>query len=318
MRVLLVAWILLAGAPQGAPPVRDAVASDWCRIEFRPADRAHALEFLAASGPARAKIAERIGLAIEGPVRVIAVRDQDEMRSETLRLAGHEPPDWAGGLAFGGQSIVLVRTDLPGEPFDRVDAIIAHELVHVAIGQAALRGGHGVPRWFEEGVAQWIAGRARPLDVPDLRPAAAFGRLLGLAQMDAAFSQGEGAAAGAYAQAESFVRFLAQPGGSDRIKAITGSLLGGLDLDVAIRAATGTGLEASWNAWQAALASDKSWLVGTATEILVAIGILAVVGLGAARAIRRRRTIEAKWEAEGAFTTEDHGEPRRQNTEEGT
>src|SRR5436190_24240666 len=117
MRALVVAWLLLF-ASQDRPASRDTVSNDWCRVEFHAADCARALEFLTATRPARARIQERLGLEIAGPVRVIAVRDQDEMRSELMALTGQEPPDWAGGLALDGRDIVLVRTDLPGDPFD--------------------------------------------------------------------------------------------------------------------------------------------------------------------------------------------------------
>ena len=298
MRALVVAWLLLF-ASQDRPASRDTVSNDWCRVEFHAADRARALEFLTATRPARARIQERLGLEIAGPVRVIAVRDQDEMRSELMALTGQEPPDWAGGLALDGRDIVLVRTDLPGDPFDRVDAIITHELTHVAISQAVAKSGKPVPRWFEEGIAQWMAGRARPLDVPDLRPGATFGWLLRLSEMNAAFSRGEGAASRAYAQAESFVRFLGRRG-SATVKGVLGAVLDGLDLDSAIRATTGSGLETTWVAWQVELASDRTWMVTTGIEIAIAVLILVAVALGVGRILRRKRTIEAKWQAEGA------------------
>jgi hypothetical protein len=296
MRGLVIAWVLLALAPQES---RDSVANDWCRVEFRPADRARALELMRATGPAHARIAEKLGLAITGPVRIIAVRDQDEMRKDLLALIGREPPDWAGGLAIEGMGIVLVRTDLEGDPFDRVDSIVTHELVHVAISQAETKGGKEVPRWFEEGVAQWMAGRARPLDVPDLRPGATFGWLLELSDMDAAFAHGEGAASRAYAQAESFVRFLARRG-PGTVKEVLGLVLAGLELDAAIRATTRQGLEDLWAAWQVDLAADKSWMLTTGIQIVVAILILIAVALGVGKVLRRKRTIEAKWKEEGA------------------
>src|SRR4029079_5032650 len=116
-------------------------------------------------------------------------------------------------------------------------------------------------RWFEEGIAQWMAGRARPLDVPGLRPAATFGWLLDLSAMNAAFAHGEGAAARAYAQAESFVRFVARRGGSLTMRKIVELLTAGVELDAAVGVVTGANLHDTWIAWRIDLASDRTWLI---------------------------------------------------------
>jgi Peptidase MA superfamily len=309
MRLLAFALAALLLAPQDAPTSRASLASDWCRVEFRPELRPRALEFLRAAAPARARVQDRLGLDVGGRVTVVVVRDRDEMRNEVVARIGREPPDWAGGLALPQLDLVLVRADQPGEEFDRVDAILTHELVHIAVARANQSAVRAIPRWFEEGLAQWVAGRARPLDVPDLRPAATFGWLLDLDEMNAAFSQGEGAAARAYAQAESFVRFVARRGGSGKIKNTVELLLAGVEPEAALTVATGSGLVASWASWRAELASDRSWMLATATQMIVALLLLAAVVLGVRKVLRRKRAIEDRWakeppeeeEAEGAL-----------------
>src|SRR4029077_16412878 len=93
-----------------------------------------------------------------------------EMSAEVLARSGHEPPDWAGGLALPSLNLVVVRSALPGdEEFDRVDSILTHELVHIALARSVQTSGHPIPRWFEEGIAQWMGGRARAVEVPGLR-----------------------------------------------------------------------------------------------------------------------------------------------------
>ena len=66
-------------------------------------------------------------------------------------------------------------------------------------------------------------------------------------------------------------------------------LLDGVDLDVALRVAAGASLETSWIAWQQDLASDRSWMIATGTQALVAMLILVVVALGVRRILRRKR-----------------------------
>lgn len=291
-------WLAIACtalAAQEAASSRSVMANDWCRIEFAAPLRARALEIMTATAPARARVKDRLGVDVVRPITLVVVRDVDEMESVVRERNGREPPEWAGGLALTDLDVVVIRADLSGEPFDRVDSIVTHELVHVALAHAQAKGQRAIPRWFEEGLAQWVAGRARPLDVPDLRPAATFGRLLDLDAMNAAFSQGEGAAARAYAQAESFVRFTARRTGGDGMRRIVELLLAGVSLDVALSTVTKANLSTSWGLWQLDLASDRSWMVETFSQILIAALILAVVAMGIARVMKRKRAIEAQW-----------------------
>jgi hypothetical protein len=310
MRLLasVLAALALAFGAQDAPQSRATIANDWCRVEFTADLRPRALEFLRAAAPARARVRDRLGIDVEGPVTVIVVRGREEMRKEVLARTGREPPDWAGGLALTDLNLVLVRADQPGEEFDRVDAILTHELVHVAVARANQAAPRAGPRWFEEGLAQWVAGRARPLDVPDLRPAATFGWLLDLDAMNAAFSQGEGAAARAYAQAESFVRFVAHRG-PGAIKRTLELLLAGVELDSAMSVATGVSLTNSWIAWKIDLASDKSWMIATGSQAVIAVLLLLAVVLGLRRILKRKQTIEAKWARERPVEESEDAEP---------
>ena len=42
-------------------------------------------------------------------------------------------------------------------------------------------------------------------------------------------------------------------------------------------------------------ASDRSWMLTTATQAVVAMVILLLVALGVGRVVRRKRAIEATW-----------------------
>ena len=306
MRLLALATVLLALAQQDATTSRASIANDWCRVEFRPDLRPSGLEFLRAAAPARLRILDRLGIEVGGPVTILVVRDQEEMQAEVVARTGHEPPDWAGGLALPLLSLVVVRSDLPGEEeFDRVDSILTHELVHIALARSVQASGHPIPRWFEEGIAQWMAGRARPLDVPDLRPAATFGWLLDLSEMNAAFAHGEGAAARAYAQAESFVRFVARRGGSLTMRKIVELLTAGVELDAAVGVVTGANLHDTWVAWRIDLASDRTWMIDLALQGVVALFLLAAVVLGVRRVLRRKQAIESKWAREAPEEPEE-------------
>ncbi|MBB4638536.1 peptidase MA family metallohydrolase [Longimicrobium terrae] len=92
---------------------------------------------------------------------------------------GGRAPEWAGGVAIPSlRRIVIPAYPLPGVDRRQADAILRHELVHLALHER-LPG--AIPRWFDEGYAEvasgswdssegwalrvaFLTGRAPPLD----------------------------------------------------------------------------------------------------------------------------------------------------------
>jgi hypothetical protein len=91
---------------------------------------------------------------------------------------GGQVPEWAGGVAIPHlRRIVIPAYPLPGVDRRQADAILRHELVHLALHERLPR----IPRWFDEGYAEvasgswdaseawalrlaFLTGRAPPLD----------------------------------------------------------------------------------------------------------------------------------------------------------
>ncbi|MBN1309049.1 MAG: hypothetical protein JXA18_14085 [Chitinispirillaceae bacterium] len=100
-----------------------------------------------------ARICRQVGLVAvnnTAPLHLIFYRHADG-RKTGIRL-----PEWGGGGAIGGDSIVI--------PVDRQSAfyrsdmerIILHEMVHIALARAY--GRLHIPRWFHEGMAMTLSG----------------------------------------------------------------------------------------------------------------------------------------------------------------
>ncbi len=65
--------------------------------------------------------------------------------------AAREAPRWIVGRAFGERRVVIFPTRVTRYPYDSLESVMRHEIVHLALFATA--GGQALPRWFHEGVA---------------------------------------------------------------------------------------------------------------------------------------------------------------------
>lgn len=110
-----------------APPGLDEVATRVKTID--PASLARSLS--------------RAGLELPAKVNVFLVQD-DDPRARTV-------PGWVVARAFGVDTIVIYPRRVRSYPYDSLESVVLHEIVHLALSSRA--GGHPLPRWFHEGVA---------------------------------------------------------------------------------------------------------------------------------------------------------------------
>jgi len=85
----------------------------------------------------------RAGLELPPRVQVALVSDEDPRAREV--------PPWVAARAFGGDRIVIYHHRIRSYPYDSVESLVLHEIVHLALNTRA--GGRPLPRWFHEGVA---------------------------------------------------------------------------------------------------------------------------------------------------------------------
>lgn len=290
----------------GTAPAQEVLEGGATRVEFDRGDRGFALGVLGAVPGAEERVRAAFGLEVAGPKTVKVVADQRALDAEVRRRDGGGAPDWAGAVALPRHRLVLLRIDLPRRDDFAVRALLAHEFFHLALADAVAAAGATaapIPRWFEEGCAQIAAGRRRPDEDVDLRPAAFFGNLLERADLDAAFAGGEGAAAAAYAEAESFLRGLIDLYGPAAPARALHALLRGTPLHDATRALGGFSCDVEWDRWKAGLRADRSWILALAGRLLLGVFFLAVVVFALARRRRKDAALEAKWAEETAGTT---------------
>ena len=85
----------------------------------------------------------RAGLELPASVDVTLVPEDDPR--------ARDAPPWVVGRAVGSRHIVIFPSRVTRYPYDSLEAVLRHEVVHLALDARA--GGQPLPRWFHEGVA---------------------------------------------------------------------------------------------------------------------------------------------------------------------
>lgn len=85
----------------------------------------------------------RAGLELPPKVNVFLVQDDDP--------GARTVPGWVVARAFGTDTIVIFPRRIRSYPYDSLESVVLHEMVHLSLTSRA--GGRRLPRWFHEGVA---------------------------------------------------------------------------------------------------------------------------------------------------------------------
>jgi len=83
------------------------------------------------------------GLDVPPRINLTLIPEDDPRARET--------PRWIVGQAFGTQEIVIYPARAQRYPYDSLESVTRHEIVHLALNARAR--GRLLPRWFHEGVA---------------------------------------------------------------------------------------------------------------------------------------------------------------------
>lgn len=270
----------LAGAAQAEEPAArgyELLDAGQVVVEHMP----HASAGLAARMAelhARSKeaVEEALGLSIPPRPRVILAPDDPELlRRYALLARGGEPPPGAVAIAFPARVVVLVRQGALLDP-DELAATYRHELAHLALGPLQLRRAERLPRWLEEGLAEWVSGRRADMsERSTLGNWARSGSIPRLREWDASFPPHAAAGARAYLISLSFLEWVDRQQGGGGARRLVAALERGASLDRAFLEATGEEQIDAELAWKDALAREEPWW----TAFLFRIDVWSVAGV---------------------------------------
>ncbi len=246
----------------------------------------------ATSAPALAK---RLG------VRPGATMDVYVMPTEAAfhELQPGRTPDWADGTAWPRWSLIFLKSpSIRSGTATNLEVVLDHELVHILLGRAF--GPRPVPRWLQEGLAQFYSGEA------------SWERSIALAKNDfglaplplgtitTGFPPDALQAQLAYAQSADFIAWIAGRNGEGALRSLIAEMASGAKVGDAVRAATGLSLEEANDAWLGSVPTASAWYRwATNSQLHWAIGA-GFLGLAAWRRTQAGKVKMARWEAEEA------------------
>jgi hypothetical protein len=224
-------------------------------------------------------VRRELGLAPTRRVHLYLAGSHTELEAlcagpEDHRLAGRAQPK---------ESVIVLRLRGPAQ---RRHAVLAHELVHVALGQALEPHGLDPPQWLTEGLSEYIADLVTPGD----QRRGARGMPLAMKSLHVAFPREPHASDLAYAQSRSFVEFLVRETGDKALGGLVRALGETGDIEQAFLSAYGRSLsdfEAEWRP-HFARGLGRALPIDPGTAIFMFMGVLFLV-VCIVRIVRRRR-----------------------------
>lgn len=186
---------------------------------------------------------------------------------------------------------------------DSVRSIFKHELAHLYLGRRV--GGENLPRWLNEGVAQWASGGVSELlsvgRSTEIEKAALSGRLIPLEALEDRFPRDEKALRLAYQESLSFVNYMVARHGEEGLAGVLDRLRQGDTSDEAINEALGVGLEELQRRWIARLRREHTLLTYLGENFYTLLFVLAalVTVYGFARAVMRLKGYRDEGEDDG-------------------
>jgi hypothetical protein len=203
--------------------------------------------------------------------------------------------------------LVIDYSKMSIDPFT-VELTLKHELCHILL-HASARGGR-IPKWLDEGIAQWVsAGISEILISPKrslLNEAVISGKGLNLRVLVGAFPRDKESLHLAYEASKSFVTYLIERFGIDGITEVLDYIEKGEDWETAISKAVSHSFNELEKEWHEDLKRKLTWytyVINNLYEILFFLAaIIAIIGF--VRAFLRKRAYMRQDDAEHSSDAE--------------
>lgn len=229
-----------------------------------------------------------VPVSLDRPLDVYVYASASDLQS-ALQLGGRS---WVAGHADPTLGVVMVSVS-PGDIQSiELQRQIPHELAHVMLYRNLGAGYNRLPIWLNEGIASMAELYPNPDYASALKAASRNNTLLPFLDLCASFPADSGGAFLAYAQSESFVRYLRDTYGNTGLVALTKAYADGLDCNLGTTRAVGVPLNVLETRWQAYVSGESVASVAAFNLLpyIIFLGLTLIVPVwGALDMLRERR-----------------------------
>ena len=279
--VLLLIFILTASS--GAAEMKEYYSPE-ITVRFDAPLKDAAGRLSSAYRKTRADIEAKLGLRMRvGPVVVL-------MRNNTAfqEIAGNK---LVTALAVGGRNLIVIDySRMDRVPFDLEDTF-KHELTHILLHQRI--GGSYLPKWLDEGVAQWASGGVADImrrgDKDLLQQAVLSHRVIPLRHISSNFPDSPDGLILAYEESKSFTEFIVKHYGEAKLRLLLQSLEKKEAIETAIYDNYGVSLSVLEQTWKTGLIRENSWITYMADHMYWLLFSLAALITVAGFCVVKRR-----------------------------
>lgn len=297
-------WVGLTGSAVAqevpAPVVQDSVRADAVPdtldgAAYRSVSGVHATVHFA---PRDSLVAVRVAELLDGQAPLPGLPDSlptgvDAVLAHTPRAfdeaTGGVVPEWRAGVAIPSRNMIVMPT---GEGVRVVDGeglrTLRHEWAHLGLHQYL--GGLRVPRWFNEGYAQWASGGFDAMGAWRLRVLIARGRAPAMDSLALRWPSDREEARTAYLLAASAITYLLESGGERGLALFLDRWRTQRSFEGAFRRTFGVTTSQFEEDWRRHVRTRYGWLFMLSHSTLFWL-VLALVLLFMVR-VRRRRNRE--------------------------
>lgn len=234
----------------------------------------------------KGRLQVQTGLSFDFPFEIIIYKN----RNDFTRIARS---DMVAAFAVPDQNLIVIDlSQMRVHPLN-LELITLHEMCHLLLRRHIEE--RILPRWFDEGVAQWVSGGMNEIINPQegnvLRKAVISQGLLSFSEMAHDFPRDRNGFALAYEQSSSMIEFIESAYGQGSVKGILMRLAQGEDFSDAVRDALSTGFDEVIQNWTRKIQIRYTWLAYLSENIywilFIAAAVITVCGF-----IRLRKKIK--------------------------
>jgi hypothetical protein len=268
-------------------------------IRFEPQLRKSAMRLASDYPKARNDVELKLGWQMQADPVIVLLRHkafQEVARNELITA-----------FAQPGRNLIVIDNSKMGRFRSDLNDTLRHELAHILLHHRV--GAASLPKWLDEGVAQWASGGISEIRYSGggglLRKAVLSDRLVPLAQLTSNFPDYPDGLILAYEQSKSFTGFIAKRYGEEKLRMLLRNLQKLGEIEEAVYETLGASLGSVELAWKEDLSGGASWFVYTADHLPWVLFFLAALITIAGYILAKRRLRNYRDEEEEWASAED-------------